>query len=180
MKFFRQQFTVWLALIAASTILCTTGCYPDWPGHAGTANVEGEFTLDGLPHADAKVIFVPVRLRTDSGKLRAIAYGVCDANGRFKLAYSDGSGDIVAGRYNVICSWIDKDKSTAPLERFVLPDASDQVLADQLTAMIDKDQEVPSFYNRESELYYDLEPSPAIVRYEIKLTSVDPLVNEAK
>ena len=75
-----------LALMAS--FLFTLGCYPDWPEHSGTAQVEGEVFLDGFPLNKANIVFLPSKLKSKSGKLMKLAYGKCDARGKFKMAYS--------------------------------------------------------------------------------------------
>lgn len=214
MYYSRLEFRVWAVILTVSICSSLTGCYPDWPEHSGTANVEGEFTLDGFPFGGAKVIFVPVKLKTETGKIRPIAYGECDANGRFKLRYSDGSTDIFEGRYNVLFSLIKKEEGDEvrwdplapsivknpvasrvasqanvpnglhPMSRMsnqkLNPSPTPEEALASLHSLLDQDQVVPSIYNRESDFYYELEASPAIVRCEFKLTSVDPLLNKSE
>ena len=156
------------------SLVCAVGCYPDWPDHAGTAVVRGKVTLDGLPLGDANVVFVPVGLHTNGTKLMPIAYGKTDAGGDFSLAYSDGTKELLAGRYNVIISKMESgDEGTNDLAPGLIPDSMRQ-----LEVFSAQGEQVPLIYNRNSELKYVITSSPSIVRPLLELTSVDPSIKD--
>jgi len=102
-----------LALSLLFSLAVTSGCYPDWPEHSGTAPVEGEVLLDGFPLNKANVVFVPSKLKNKSGKFMPLVYGKSDMKGMFKMKYADGSENIMAGDYYVLISLVES-KATPP------------------------------------------------------------------
>ena len=182
----------WLVLLAS--FVMTLGCYPDWPEHSGTAQVEGEVFLDGFPLNKAKIVFLPQMLKGKSGKLMNLAYGKCDARGKFKMEYRDGSRGIVAGKYHVLISLLDdeaakqnsllfvpnpKNKPNLTLfNQLLAEEESSPVPAAKLKELSDRNQIVPALYNRQSNLNYEVVASPGIVRTRFDLSSVDPLLQK--
>ena len=180
----------WLVLMASFVLI--SGCYPDWPEHSGTAQVEGEVFLDGFPINKANIVFVPSMLKNKSGKLMPLAYGQCDARGKFKLENQDGSPDILAGKYYVLITLVDSKSAKKNSELFLpnednkpsldlfnkmLAEAeSSPVSAAELMERIDRHQVVPALYNRQSNLSYEVVASPGIVRTKFDLSSIDPLL----
>ncbi len=181
-----------LALMAS--FLFTLGCYPDWPEHSGTAQVEGEVFLDGFPLNKANIVFLPSKLKSKSGKLMKLAYGKCDARGKFKMAYRDGTPDITAGKYHVIISLVNiesakkksllflpnqnNDPNLVLVNKMLAQAESSPVSPSELRAQMDRHQIVQALYNRESELSYEVVASPGIVRTKFDLSSVDPLLRK--
>jgi len=185
-------------------MVMTSGCYPDWPEHSGTAQVEGEVVLDGFPLNHANVVFLPTKLRSASGKIMPLVYGKTDARGMFKMKYRDGSRDLMAGKYDVLISLIEsKSDSTVDQPRKSAVDPPSQpansvskkhaaslqlvkrMIADthsrpvsraKLIEQIDRNQVVPALYNRESSLKYEIVASPGILRTKFELSSIDPLL----
>jgi hypothetical protein len=86
--------------VAMIFIASCSGCYPDWPEHAGTAVIRGNITLDGLPLGKANVAFVPLSLHANYSEVMPIAYGQTDAGGDFDLAYGDETKEVMALRRN--------------------------------------------------------------------------------
>ena len=182
----------WLALMASFVL--TLGCYPDWAEHSGTAEVEGEVFLDGFPLNKANIVFLPSKLKSKSGQLTKLAYGKCDARGKFKMAYRDGSPDITAGKFYVIISLVDTESAKKNsllflpnqnnetnlmlFNRMLAEAESSPVSPAKLREQIDRDQVVPALYNRQSELSYEVVASPGIVRTKFDLSSVDPLLRK--
>jgi len=189
-----------LLLMLSIVIASVSGCYPDWPEHSGTAQVEGEVLLDGMPLLKGKVVFVPVRVYTDTAKRMPIVFGECDALGVYTLRNPDGTPEILAGNYNVMISLIDKTKkphvSLGPVlsEVAIGQDNQSRTVAlnmlarcqknsqsnELLDEAIDQFQTVPAIYNRESNLYRMIEPTPGKVYLNFKLHSVDPLIKASK
>ena len=137
-----------------------TGCYPDWPEHAGTAVIHGNITLDGLPLGNANVAFVPIGLHANDTDIMPIAYGKTDAGGDFNLAYSDETKEVMAGRYNVIISKIESSNEQEPNSPppGLIPESMKNFQAFQ-----SQGEQVPAIYNRDSSLIYEIIASPGIV-----------------
>jgi len=185
---FLTLVTLGLGLSLMFLVVLTTGCYPDWPEHSGTAQVEGEVFLDGFPLNHATVVFLPTKLKSASGEIMPVVYGKTDARGMFKMKYRDGSRDLMAGHYDVLISLIESksdpsvdkpdgaaaDSPAAPAESInethasslmmikgMIADAqSGPVTRADLIEQIDRDQVVPALYNRESNLKYEIVASP--------------------
>jgi len=177
---FLALVTLGLGLSLMFLVVMTTGCYPDWPEHSGTAQVEGEVILDGLPLSHATVFFLPTKLKSASGKIMPVVYGKTDACGMFKMKYRDGSSDLMAGHYDVLISLIESksdpsvdksdgavaDSPAAPAESINETHVLSLMMIQGMTAdaqarsvthadlieQIDRDQVVPALYNRESNL----------------------------
>ncbi|MFK7768773.1 MAG: hypothetical protein AB8B55_16245 [Mariniblastus sp.] len=170
-----------IGLLLIGALMIVPGCYPDWPEHAGNAEVHGEVTLDGKPVHNAKVVFIPLQLKSSTGRLMPLAFGITNAEGEFELQYSDKSKEMIAGTYNVVISKIksadgtDGNATSAgqgsaawPEEFFPRGFSS--------TPMHGFKEEIPSNYNRQSTLNYTIEASPGIIRPKFELSSVDPLL----
>jgi len=166
----------WLMLLVATMLL--PGCYPDWPEHSGTAQVEGEVFLDGFPINHTNVVFLPAKLRNKAGQLLPLAYGKTDARGKFKMEDRTGSPNILAGQYYVLISLVDvkptkeggsaddeSQRSTRVLSDVLADAQSAPVSRAELLELIDQDQVVPAIYNRQSSIEYDL-------------TTIDPLLRK--
>ena len=180
-----------LALLISFALV--SGCYPDWPEHSGTAQVEGEVFLDGFPINKANIVFLPTTLKNQSGKLMPLAFGQCDARGKFKMEYRDGSPNILAGKYHVVITLVDiesalsngdpfapnqiSESSSNSLQNLLAAAKSGPVSRAQLAEQVDRHQVVPAIYNRLTSLKYEVVASPGIVRTKFDLPSVDPLLN---
>jgi hypothetical protein len=165
-------------ILLLSSLVALSGCNPDWPEHAGTAEVHGEVTLDGIPVGQAKVVFVPVKFRNVGDKIMPMAYGKTDAEGKFQLEYSDQGTDLIAGTYTVIISKFEEEKE---LTGNVVGDWQNQLLPDSISSLAafrDEGETIPSIYNRNSILNYEIRASPSIVRPKFELKSIDPALEE--
>lgn len=163
-----------LTLILSTVLFC--GCYPNWPEQAGTAMVHGTISLDGSPVNQAKIVFVPVNLRNADEKLVPLAYGTTDVDGKFELEYSDGTQELFAGTYTVMISklkQVDDSQNNAnmPWPKDLLPDSV-------VNMFNDPSETIPSIYNLDSNLTYEIMDSPSINRPMFELTSIDPNLNE--
>ena len=128
-----QRVSSWgmlgLGLSLMVLLALTSGCYPDWPEHSGTAQVEGEVFLDGFPLNHATVVFLPTKLKSTSGKIMPVVYGKTDARGMFKLKYRDGSRDLMAGKYVVLISLIESKSDPSDDKPVEKPDDKPDELA---------------------------------------------------
>ena len=178
-----QQTATWISGLFITSLLIFPGCYPDWPEHAGNAEVHGQVTLDGAPILQAKVVFIPIRIKSDSGRIMPIAYGLTNAEGEFELQYADKSKELIAGIYDVIISKTETHKRRASTttgnsdlsfkegqaEQFLPP-------AFMNSPMFGNRETIPTIYNRESTLTCTVLASPSIFRPKFELNSVDPLL----
>jgi hypothetical protein len=163
-------------LLFSIAILLTTGCYLDYPEHAGSAEVQGTVTIDSLPVDRAKVVFIPNRTERPSARLIPIAYGITDAAGKFTLQTADGEKEIAACDYTVLISKTEIERDAEgnllmPWNKNLLPESVKSSALFQHTNEV-----IPAFYNRESVLKFTVVPSPKILRPEFKLSFVDPLI----
>jgi len=108
----------------ATAMLCLLlgGCGP-WIGDP-VVDVIGEVTLDGKFLSDAKVVFIPMRFRSDDGLINPLAFGKTDSQGRFELNSGDKKG-VLLGRYRVLIFQTDVLKA-APSQEETIIGASDQ------------------------------------------------------
>ena len=178
---FRSTVLAILSIIAA-TVVATTGCYLDYPEHGGSAEVQGTITLDGMPVNNAKIVFLPDKLKRSSSKVAPIAYGQTDSEGKFTLAYRDGEKEIAAGVYKLIISkseHVVKDGSRLNLEEddATLLRNSKSLTTDGSEA-VETIERIPTMYNSESTLKFTIEPSPKILFPKFDLTTVDPFLSE--
>lgn len=166
---------MFLLSIPLALLMGVPGCRSDWNGMLDSARVHGEITLDGKPVEQARIVFIPVTLRNDSGVLMPLAFGLSDATGKFELKYSDGNDKLLAGQYTVIVSKAnrsaDEPQQAPNWDPALLPEH-----ARNLTAFSNPDELFPAIYNRESILVQEIRPSPDIVRPKLELTSTDPLL----
>lgn len=158
--------------MVATILVC--GCYPDWPEQPSTAMVHGVVLLDDSPLSQAKIVFLPLSLRSNDDELMPIAYGMTDTDGKFELAYSNGTRELAAGTYTVMISKVKQDtdgdgNSLEPWREELLPDS-----VAGLSAFKEQGELIPSIYNRDSTLTYEVQASPSIIRPKFELSSVDP------
>lgn len=176
-----QSTKIVVVLLFTFGFLASGGCYLDYPEHGGSAEVQGVVTLDGLPVNDAKIVFLPKKLRRPLGKIIPLGFGVTDANGTFTLQHVNGSPgskpkEIKAGEYLVLVSKTvaEKDLEGKPLSPWQTEFLDEDIR--NLARFRDSEESIPNRYNRETTLTYKVTPSPKILRPEFKLTSLDPLL----
>lgn len=165
-----------LMLVISTALFC--GCNPDWPELAGTAVVHGTVLMDGAPVSEAKIALVPTKLRNADDKLMALAYGKTDVEGKFELAYSDGTKELLAGTYTVMISKFkeanqENGQNNEPWRNALLPES-----VANLTMFSENGETIPSIYNSNSNLTYAVVASPSIIRHKFELTSIDPALRE--
>lgn len=162
---------LWMPLLA----ILLLGCSSDWPKETGTAVVEGTLTLDGSPVDKGLVVFIPENLHTTRQEVMPMAYGRTDAAGNFKLAYSDGNRQLLAGKYSVIISKSrtpdDDEAAASRWSSALLPDSVANL------ASFDEDQElIPARYNESSTLVFEIRRSNETLDCQFDLTTADPLL----
>jgi len=168
-----------LACLTLSLLMAANaGCNSDSREQAGTAKVHGEITLDGLPVDQAKVIFLPVDLRSRTGKLMPLAFGLTNSDGKFELKYSDGVDELIAGKYTVIISKAKENQTKAEndarsWDTNLLPGD-----VGQFENFKNPDDLFPTIYNRDSILVYDVKASATIDHAKFELSSIDPALRD--
>lgn len=126
--------------IAAVLIAPVCGCDPDWPLAHSTCEVRGQVVLDGEPLDDAKVVFIPQRVKVKD-EICKIASAITDNRGEFTLEVdSDNPKQIQHDRYRVLVS-----------------------------KLIDNQETLHRSYNRESVLVYEVETQEAFDRPAFEL-----------
>ncbi len=148
--------------------LTIIGCNRDPVTTNELVEVHGTVLLDGLPVPDAKVVFVPEGVSSSSRF--ALAYGTTDSQGKFELKQRDGTVGALAARHRVYLSKLNRHLAMKKVGFPEKPRLDDQQLKNA--------EEIPEFYNRYSELQYEVVAGRGIVRPEFKLSSVDPLLKE--
>jgi hypothetical protein len=176
----RGQAQVIAVLSFALALASCAGCNPQWPVTAATARVQGEVTLDGIPIEGAKVVFLPVELRSPTREIMPMAYGLTDAKGKFEMKYSNGSKELMAGKYSVIISKstsqpTKNESDVKKWETDLLPDD-----VGQFANFKNSDERFPSIYNRDSILVFEVQSSTEINQPKFKLSSIDPLLQDWK
>ena len=166
-----------MLMILITCLFC--GCYPDWPEQPTTAVVHGTILLDGAPVNEAQVVFVPENVRSLGDEIMPLAYGTTDADGKFELTYADGTKELFPGIYMVMVSKIKSalnatEDSGRPWPVKLLPDS-----VARMTVFSEQGETIPSIYNRESTLTYEVIASPRISRPKFELSSVDPELKKA-
>jgi len=135
-----------------SAVILTTGC---GDGKLSTINVSGTVTFDGQPLAGATVNFSP---QSSEGQP---AYGVTDADGKYKLQTLLGNPDAgtTPGEYAVTISKTEKEVSTGmsegsskrdtsappPPPKSLIPERYGRADKSGLTATVGKESTVINF-----------------------------------
>ena len=111
----------------------------------GLVPVEGVVTLDGQPLADARVIFRPF----EGGRPSS---GVTDADGNFKLVYSEDQTGALPGKHHVsVSTLVEAD-----------PDSSDPLVK------TGQKERVPAKYNSKTTLEADLDAGNESLTFDLK------------
>ncbi len=156
------------AVVLGAVGLTMIGCNREPAKTNETVEVHGTVLLDGLPVPDAKVVFVPEG--ASSSSRFALAYGTTDSQGKFELKQRDGTVGALAARHRVYLSKLNRHFMVKKEGFPEQPRLDDQQLKEA--------EEIPEFYNRDSELQYEVVAGRGIVRPEFKLSSIDPLLKE--
>ena len=165
---------VFFRILLLSSFFAFCGCDSNWTQLPGTAEVRGQVTLDGFPVGQAKIVFVPVNLRSTAGAIMPIAYGKTNNEGKFQLEYSDQGRELIAGSYTVIISKFDQEEYPTAN---VFGDWQNKLLPNSISNLVafrDQGETIPSIYNRNSILVYDVKGSSSIIRPKFELKSIDP------
>jgi hypothetical protein len=163
--------TIYLSLLF--TTIFVAACNPPETALTVTSQVRGEITFEGEPLANAKVVFVPQKLMSETRKAIPLAYGITDESGSYVLKLSDGSVNIVKGEYRVIIS-----KRNDPGEENVrLPDLVNQfenLVPSEFAMFRDKivrEEILPTRYNERTILNFKVEPESEIGVANFDLTN---------
>ena len=176
----RRQAQVIGVLSFALALASCTGCNPQWPTAAATACVQGEVTLDGMPIEGAKVVFLPVELRSPTREIMPMAYGLTNAKGKFEMKYSNGSKELMAGKYSVIIS---KSTPQPPQNESDVKTWETEMLPEdvgQFANFKNSDELFPSIYNRDSILVFEVQSTTEVNQAKFQLSSIDPLLQDLK
>ena len=166
-----SKMRIQLTLFLAAVLFC--GCVQEKAKQSATAAVQGTVLLDGSPVDQAKIVFVPDSLRSADEDVMELAYGTTDADGKFELAYSDGTKDLLAGTYTVIISKFNSNRDeqgdkSQPWSQSLLPESMAGLFSFQ-----EPDEIIPPIYNRDSTLKFSLNGSSSIARPKFELTSLE-------
>ena len=146
-----------------------TGCENQYTPQPELVEVHGQVLLDGQPVPDTKVVFVP-----DGdyiGSKWFPAYGTTNENGEFQLKLRNEKNGAYSGWHRVFVSHVENDQQVDVPEIAALPNSG-------LTFANVSGELFPSFYNRESELRFEVKKDRGILRPKFELSSVDPLLTE--
>ncbi len=142
----------WMAK-SGSLALCTLcGCQLVRANAPQFALVSGMVRLDQQPLANARVLFVPIRLRDKNGVYLPVSCGVTDDHGRFELmVVRETAGEktrkgAVVGRHRV---WISRREDLQN---------TDQASEEKLPPHKLENEIVPDRYNGQTELTFDVPP----------------------
>jgi hypothetical protein len=172
----------WAAFGAAYCLAVCGGCQRLFPGQPIVADVEGVVLLDGQPVAGARVLFVPFVLGLDDDEFE-FSFATTDERGHFQLSMGDRTMGALSVRHRVLISKISGNKNQ------ILPGqdesgssiSSDPGVANgdlvdwfgALTGMETRVELIPEFYNKHSELTFDV-PHAVKAFAQIELSSIDP------
>ena len=168
-----QSFFYGIAGVLVMTMLLPTGCDPDYQGGPATADVVGSVTMDGHPVQNAHVVFIPIKYESVSGQTQNFSYGTTDATGNFTLKMANGKAGAAKGIHRVLISKLSQADAKKN-ESFKAAIAT----LDRVSLAQPKNEEIPLFYNKQSELTFDVDTSLALVRAEFELFSIDPALEE--
>ena len=154
--------------------------------------VIGEVTIDRKALTDAYVVFIPVKFRTDEGRIIPMAFGKTNKTGRFELMMADQKG-VFLGKYKVLIFKSDTvelreqrgrlangigsgsvgNGGSFPVlvEESVAAKRSVAELLGEPLETLDFGATVPARYNLESELFYEVKIPSAIVYPKFELNS---------
>ncbi len=168
-------------------LLLFAGCQYMTSENRTVVQVEGRVLLDDQPVVDAQVVFVPEQSTPGTSGF-AISYGVTDSAGRYQLAFKDGTSGVLAGKHRVLVSkrlmnngdYADDNGSWSGMpaleENGPVADVSDVVDPDFLIDNQFQPEQIPFYYNVQSELKLELPSATGIQQHDLKLSSVDPLL----
>ena len=149
--------------------------------------VIGEVTIDHKALTDAYVVFIPVKFRTDEGRIIPMAFGKTNKTGRFELMMEDQKG-VFLGKYRVLIFKSDTvalreqrrrlasiaggvGDFQALVEESVATKRGVAELLGEPLAALDFGAAVPARYNLESELFYEVKVPSGIVYPKFELNS---------
>lgn len=159
----RQREWSLISLVAVLWVGCGYG--PSQPDYAslGLVQISGTVTLDGTPLADAAVYF-------HDRPNRRYSYGVTDANGRYTLMLDSRVSGVMPGPKEVEITTM-KNPAASPVDPpsdagSEADDDSDQG-EEEVPAAKGRVERVPSKYNTQTTLTYEVTASNAAVDFAL-------------
>ena len=161
---FRLKPVLRTLITVSLVLLCLGGCDPDRVVPPEIAEVHGTILLDGHALPNCKVVFVPEGAY--KGSKWAMSYGTTDDKGNFQLAMRDEITGANSGWHRVYVSYISGEDAGG--------DSTDISPNDAFKIQEPSNELVPFFYNRDTELRYEVKKGRGILRPKFELTSIDP------
>ena len=158
------------ALFAVVLLPYLAGCENQQTRLPELVEIHGQILLDGQPVPGTKVVFIP-----DGdyiGSKWFPAYGTTNDMGEFQLKLRNGKKGAYSGWHRIFVSHIEDDEDTSkvidPLSNagFAVANPSGEVY--------------PSYYNRESDLRFEVKKDRGILRPTFELSSIDPILIEGE
>lgn len=149
-------------------LLFSVGCEKKYVALPEMVDVHGTVLLDGQPVPGTKVVFVPDG--NYIGSKWSLAYGVTNKEGDFQLKLRSGKKGAYSGWHRIYLSYLEEDGADAGVV--------DQSLDGELEVAESENELYPFFYNRESDLRFEVQKGRGILRPKFELSSVDPILLE--
>ena len=152
-------------MLCGVVLLSFCSCDPDRVVPPELVEVHGSVLLDGQAMPNCKVVFVPEGAY--KGSKWAMSYGTTDDQGNFQLAQRNEKAGANSGWHRVYVSYV----SNAPVAgNFAVNIREDGEFEIRETS----NELVPFFYNRDSELRFEVKKGRGISRPKFELSSIDP------
>lgn len=157
-------------LVALALLPHLMGCENQHAPKPELVEVHGQVLLDGQPVPGTKVVFVP-----DGdyiGSKWFPAYGTTNDMGEFQLKLRNGKIGAYSGWHRIFVSYMESDKEAAK----VIDPFSKTGLQTAGTG----GELYPAYYNRESDLRFEVKKDRGILRPKFELSSIDPILTESE
>ncbi len=153
----RTFFFATAVLLLSASLMLGLGCDSQQTNSSAIVQVRGRVLLDDVPLAGARVTFIPiVPLDASLLDIKAMSYGITDADGNYTLQQADGTAGAIKGQHTVTISKpIDSDEPLSP------GSAADKV---------------PEFYRQHGYLKRHVMPLAGGQKMDFKLSTIDPLL----
>ena len=154
----RTFFFATAVLLLSASLMLGLGCDSQQTNSSAIVQVRGRVLLDDVPLAGARVTFIPiVPLDASLLDIKAMSYGITDADGNYTLQQADGTAGAIKGQHTVTISK-PIDTENDPLS---LDSAADKV---------------PEFYRQHGYLKRHVMPLAGGQKMDFKLSTIDPLL----
>ncbi|MEM7455795.1 MAG: carboxypeptidase-like regulatory domain-containing protein [Planctomycetota bacterium] len=166
--------------------LTFTGCSSEMfssPVPPPMATVTGKVTLDGVPVANANVVFIPVSFLSQDGHKQYLSYGVTDDDGNFELIKANGTPGATPGWNRVMISSLGPEGRQQNIQN-ILDGLMDTPSAAAMEGVARQfgfegqppDERIPAMYNKRSMLTFEIPHDQESAEAVFELTTVDPLL----